>query len=282
MSKEKDQQIHPEDNQNSEKSSVPDADQNQPLQPNKTSDKANDDFMKPFISNKADQPEDAKLAESEAETTDGDRLSKIENDQAETSSDHHHDEVNDADVADDIVEKDNVQNTQQAIEDDVTTDETETAETSSETLPNVDEDVNTESDDASVDDETTLVSEPVRRDEERMGARSNEAVDNNEATLIAEPVRKDEDESPLTDEEAKEEEKQKRKDRRREKKGRIRLIPIWVRLVFVIAALLGSLALGAMVGYGIVGEGGNPRDVFEEETWYHIYDMIFDGTERER
>ncbi|PYZ92944.1 hypothetical protein CR194_12685 [Salipaludibacillus keqinensis] len=60
------------------------------------------------------------------------------------------------------------------------------------------------------------------------------------------------------------------------------MIPIWVRLVFIIAAIIGSLALGAMIGYGIVGEGGNPMDVFNPQTWYHIYDIIFEGTDRQR
>lgn len=75
----------------------------------------------------------------------------------------------------------------------------------------------------------------------------------------------------------------KRKDRKKKQKsGRIRLIPIWFRLILILFFISVALVLGAMMGYAILGEGGNPMDVLEPETWYHIYDLIFDGTEMER
>ncbi|WP_245829075.1 DNA-directed RNA polymerase subunit beta [Salipaludibacillus agaradhaerens] len=76
--------------------------------------------------------------------------------------------------------------------------------------------------------------------------------------------------------------KKTKKQKRREKKGRIRLIPIWVRLLIIVIAMVISLVLGAMVGYWLVGDGGAPTDVLKPETWYHIYDIIFDGTDRQR
>ncbi|QKS72739.1 DNA-directed RNA polymerase subunit beta [Paenalkalicoccus suaedae] len=84
------------------------------------------------------------------------------------------------------------------------------------------------------------------------------------------------------DEEVEESKGSKSKKKPRKRKGRFRIIPIWIRIILVIAALLGSLVVGAMVGYGIVGEGDNPTDVLNPETWYHIYDIIFDGTQFER
>jgi hypothetical protein len=76
--------------------------------------------------------------------------------------------------------------------------------------------------------------------------------------------------------------KKTKQQKRREKKGRIRLIPIWLRLLIVAVAMVISLILGAMIGYWLVGDGGDPRDVLKPDTWYHIYDIIFDGTERQR
>ncbi|UTR16240.1 DNA-directed RNA polymerase subunit beta [Salipaludibacillus sp. LMS25] len=76
--------------------------------------------------------------------------------------------------------------------------------------------------------------------------------------------------------------KKTKRQKRREKKGRIRLIPIWLRLLIIVIALMISLILGAMIGYWLLGDGGDPRDVLKPETWYHIYDIIFDGTERQR
>ncbi|ADU32272.1 DNA-directed RNA polymerase subunit beta [Evansella cellulosilytica] len=75
--------------------------------------------------------------------------------------------------------------------------------------------------------------------------------------------------------------KQEKRDAKFLKRRRIRLIPIWIRLIFVIALFAGSLIAGTMVGFGIVGDG-NPRDVLEAETWYNVYDFIFIDTPLDR
>ncbi|MBS4212653.1 MULTISPECIES: DNA-directed RNA polymerase subunit beta [Neobacillus] len=54
---------------------------------------------------------------------------------------------------------------------------------------------------------------------------------------------------------------------------RVRLIPIWLRLVLLVVLLFVSLVAGAAVGYGILG-GGNAADVFKQSTWTHIQDLI--------
>ncbi|SEN50284.1 DNA-directed RNA polymerase subunit beta [Mesobacillus persicus] len=57
------------------------------------------------------------------------------------------------------------------------------------------------------------------------------------------------------------------------KKVRVRLIPIWLRLLIIIALLALSTILGAAVGYGILGNG-EPMDVFEKTTWMHMLDLV--------
>ena len=53
----------------------------------------------------------------------------------------------------------------------------------------------------------------------------------------------------------------------------IRLLPIWLRVILVLALLAGAAVLGAIVGYGYIGDG-EPGDVLKKETWIHILDII--------
>lgn len=64
--------------------------------------------------------------------------------------------------------------------------------------------------------------------------------------------------------------KAKKKRRRRPLR---RVFPIVVRLIFIAALCVGALILGAMVGYGILGEG-EPKDILQKETWQHIIDIV--------
>lgn len=57
------------------------------------------------------------------------------------------------------------------------------------------------------------------------------------------------------------------------KKTRVRLIPIWLRLLIILVLLILSLAIGAMIGYGVLGDG-NAFDVFKKSTWQHIADIV--------
>jgi len=58
-----------------------------------------------------------------------------------------------------------------------------------------------------------------------------------------------------------------------DKRVRIRMIPIWLRLVLLVASVMICVMAGAAVGYGMLG-GGNVGDVFKESTWTHILDLI--------
>ncbi|MDW2876391.1 MULTISPECIES: DNA-directed RNA polymerase subunit beta [Bacillaceae] len=71
---------------------------------------------------------------------------------------------------------------------------------------------------------------------------------------------------------------QKKKQRSEEKTAgkriiRIRLVPIWLRIIIVLILIAGSLILGTIVGYSVMG-GGKPSEVFEKSTWLHIKDLV--------
>ncbi|MCG3084817.1 MULTISPECIES: DNA-directed RNA polymerase subunit beta [unclassified Anoxybacillus] len=66
------------------------------------------------------------------------------------------------------------------------------------------------------------------------------------------------------------EEKQQKRSLRRPRR---RLVPIWLRLVIVFVLVLLSGMIGAMVGYGVLGDG-NPFEALKPSTWQHIVDLI--------
>lgn len=57
------------------------------------------------------------------------------------------------------------------------------------------------------------------------------------------------------------------------KRVRIRLIPIWLRLLLLAVFMFAALMAGAVVGYGVLG-GGKATDVFKASTWTHIRDLV--------
>ncbi|RSD27079.1 DNA-directed RNA polymerase subunit beta [Mesobacillus subterraneus] len=67
--------------------------------------------------------------------------------------------------------------------------------------------------------------------------------------------------------------KEKKKTREKKKRIRVRLIPIWLRIIIVIILLAASIVLGAMFGYAIMGNG-KAKDIFEKSTWTHILDLV--------
>ncbi|MCM3571057.1 DNA-directed RNA polymerase subunit beta [Neobacillus mesonae] len=58
-----------------------------------------------------------------------------------------------------------------------------------------------------------------------------------------------------------------------DKRIRVRLIPIWLRLILLVVFMLISVMAGAAVGYGVLGNG-KPIDVFKVSTWTHIIDLV--------
>lgn len=71
----------------------------------------------------------------------------------------------------------------------------------------------------------------------------------------------------------KKQKKEEQKQAVKSKKIRVRLIPIWLRIIIVIVLLFVSLMLGAMFGYSVLGDG-KAGDVFKKSTWTYIIDLI--------
>ncbi|GAA0319510.1 hypothetical protein GCM10008967_07550 [Bacillus carboniphilus] len=69
------------------------------------------------------------------------------------------------------------------------------------------------------------------------------------------------------------EKQQAKQSSKSEGKIRIRLIPLWLRIIIVLLLIVGCVAVGLMVGYGVVGDG-NPSDALKWSTWQHIIDLI--------
>lgn len=54
---------------------------------------------------------------------------------------------------------------------------------------------------------------------------------------------------------------------------RVRLIPIWLRLVILVVLIFVCVVSGAAVGYSMLGNG-KLVDVFKQSTWTHIRDLV--------
>lgn len=69
--------------------------------------------------------------------------------------------------------------------------------------------------------------------------------------------------------------KQKRSEEQPVSAGRVRvrLIPIWLRIVLLVIMIALSVTAGAVVGYSALG-GGKATDVFKASTWTHIRDLV--------
>ncbi|WP_332628599.1 DNA-directed RNA polymerase subunit beta [Halalkalibacter flavus] len=98
-------------------------------------------------------------------------------------------------------------------------------------------------------------------DEEALGNKNEELVDSEALALQAQEKNQDEEDTRET------------RRNKRPKRERLRLIPIWLRLVISILLVGGSLILGVIVGYSVIG-GGEAGEATRPETWYHIVDMI--------
>ena len=81
-------------------------------------------------------------------------------------------------------------------------------------------------------------------------------------------------EEKATRESVKAEKKAKQKDESKPSRWvRVRMLPIWLRILLFILLLAGSLALGAVIGFAGIGDG-KAADVFKAETWQHIIDIV--------
>ncbi|GAA0468502.1 DNA-directed RNA polymerase subunit beta [Alkalibacillus silvisoli] len=65
-----------------------------------------------------------------------------------------------------------------------------------------------------------------------------------------------------------------RKKEKKQKKGRIRYLPVWLRFILVVVLSVVALIVGTMIGFGVIGEGNEPSEVFDRSMWQDLYDYI--------
>lgn len=58
-----------------------------------------------------------------------------------------------------------------------------------------------------------------------------------------------------------------------EEKIRLRIVPIWARILIVLVLAVTAAVGGALIGYSVIGDG-KAGDVFEKSTWTHITDLV--------
>ena len=81
---------------------------------------------------------------------------------------------------------------------------------------------------------------------------------------------------PLSKVEAKEQASKRTKAEDNEqvpKRVRIRMIPIWLRIIIVVVLLMLSVVFGLMFGYSVLGDG-KAIDALKWDTWQHIIDIM--------
>lgn len=70
--------------------------------------------------------------------------------------------------------------------------------------------------------------------------------------------------------------KKKQKDAQgsvRRRSIRVRLIPIWLRVIIVALLIVLFVLFGAVFGYSVMGNG-EFQEVFQSSTWMHIKDLV--------
>jgi hypothetical protein len=68
--------------------------------------------------------------------------------------------------------------------------------------------------------------------------------------------------------------RKRREEKRKNKIPRLRIFPIWLRIVLIAGLSFIALCVGLMIGYGGLGDG-DPKDALKWETWQHIADLIY-------
>lgn len=72
----------------------------------------------------------------------------------------------------------------------------------------------------------------------------------------------------------KKQKKLQKEEKRTAKFPRIRVFPIWLRIIVISILCVAALVVGLMVGYGVIGDGP-PTEVLKKETWQHIIDIVY-------
>ncbi|WP_249260811.1 DNA-directed RNA polymerase subunit beta [Virgibacillus pantothenticus] len=65
----------------------------------------------------------------------------------------------------------------------------------------------------------------------------------------------------------------KQTENKKNRRPRVRIFPIWLRIIVTLLFCIIALVVGLMIGYGVIGDGV-PTDVLKTETWQHIIDIV--------
>lgn len=68
-------------------------------------------------------------------------------------------------------------------------------------------------------------------------------------------------------------EKQQRKREEKRNRPRLRIFPIWLRIIVISIFAAAAFIIGLMIGFAVLGDG-SPLDVLRVETWQHIIDIV--------
>lgn len=47
-----------------------------------------------------------------------------------------------------------------------------------------------------------------------------------------------------------------------------------LRFLLVVLLIVVAFVVGGMFGYSVIGDGGNPLDVFNRELWEHVISFV--------
>lgn len=72
----------------------------------------------------------------------------------------------------------------------------------------------------------------------------------------------------------KKKEKNSKKRKTKKRRGRIRYIPVWLRVILVISFAIGAFYGGMIVGYTILGDGQDADTILNREYWEGLLEYI--------
>ncbi|APC49720.1 DNA-directed RNA polymerase subunit beta [Virgibacillus halodenitrificans] len=99
----------------------------------------------------------------------------------------------------------------------------------------------------------------------------NSHKDSQKKTNVGDSASNEQDTAKKT---SRNQQKQKqREEKKNNKRPRLRVFPIWLRIIVVLLLCAIALTAGLMIGYGVIGDG-TPTDALKKDTWQHIIDIV--------
>lgn len=47
-----------------------------------------------------------------------------------------------------------------------------------------------------------------------------------------------------------------------------------LKIIVIVVLVAVAFIVGAMIGYTVIGDGGNPLDIFNPQLWRHVLDFF--------